>query len=107
MHVLDKQVTVAASSTNPLLPIEEQKLLGDDIELHFAAPAAALQQRAASATIVHVDFSQDTHVSKPLLPSFAQNTPGEVIDEQSEGEAGLQHVSPSVNGLHVAVAHER
>jgi len=58
VHVLDKQVTVAASSTNPLLPIEEQKLLGDDIELHFAAPVAALQQRAASATIVHIGSLQ-------------------------------------------------
>ena len=60
VHVLDKQVTVAASSTNPLLPIEEQKSLADGIELHFAAFASALQQRAASATIVHVVFSQDT-----------------------------------------------
>ena len=109
MHVLVKQVTVAASSTNPLLPIEEQKLTGDDIEIHFAASAAALQQRAASATIVHVSFLQDTVCEfriKSLLPSFAQNTPGSVIDEQSAGGAALQHVLPSAYALHVEVEHE-
>ena len=47
MHVLVKQDNDAASSTNPLLPIEEQKLLGDEIELHFAASAAALMASAA------------------------------------------------------------
>jgi hypothetical protein len=59
--------------------------------------------------MLHVAFSQDTVCElaiKPLLPSFAQNTPGSVIDEQSKGDAALQHVFPSAKGLHVAVEHE-
>ena len=78
------------------------------MESHFAASAAALQQRAASATIVQVGFVQDTCCAlliNPLSPSFAQNVPGEVIDEQSAGGAGLQHVVASSKGLHVGVEH--
>ena len=111
MHVLVTHVTVAGLSTSPLLPIEAQKVPGDDIELHFAASAAALQQCAASATIVHVVFLQDTAAGfgiKPLAPSLAQKVEisESVIDEQSAGGAGLQHVFPSSKGLHVEVEHE-
>ena len=68
------------------------------MESHFAASSAALQQRAASATIVQVGFMQDTVPAvliNPLFPSFAQNVPGKVIVEQSAGGAGLQHVAAS------------
>jgi len=77
------------------------------MESHFAASAAALQQRAASATIVQVGFMQVAPgvVTNPLFPSFAQNVPGEVIVEQSAGGAGLQHVVASSKGLHVGVEH--
>ena len=78
------------------------------MESHFAAFKAALQQRAASATIVQVGFMQDTVPAvliNPLFPSFAQNVPGEVIVEQSAGGAGLQHVVASSDGLHVGVEH--
>ena len=77
------------------------------MESHFAASSAALQQRAASATIVQVDFMQVAPgvVINPLFPSFAQNVPGEVIVEQSAGGAGLQHVVASSKGLHVGVEH--
>jgi len=62
VHVLVKHDTPAALSTNPLLPTEEQKVLGDGIELHFDASVAAWQQWAASATIVHIGVLQDTVV---------------------------------------------
>jgi len=41
-----------------------------------------------------------------LFPLSAQNISVELIDEQSAGGDGLQHVLPSSKGLHVEVEHE-